>query len=315
MVMDADLSLANIDILLGLAPGQRHGYALLKDVEALSAGRLRLSTGTLYGIIKRLLADGFAARTKDLSDGTRQIMEVHVAGDFTDLHGFPLKRLDHDIAALSPATIAWVPHAALRQITEGEPHLTRLLWLSTLLDAAIQRERILSIGRRPALARIAHLFCELRVRLGAVGLADEGGYALSLTQTELADATGLTPVHVNRMLRELRELGCLTFRNGRVTYGDMARLIDLAEYDPAYLDAMASCIGWTVEKRLPGLPCPVLVLAADADYTPVAHKEAYTALMPHAQLVVIDDARHALPAERPDAFNAALRDFLATQQE
>lgn len=182
-----------------------------------------------------LLTEGLVARYKDLSAGQRQIMEVHVPGDFTDLHGFPLKRLDHDVGAITAATIAWVPHEALYRITEDEPHLTRLLWLSTLMDSAIQRERILSVGRRPALARISHLLCELYIRLDVIGHADEMSYALPFTQADLADATGLTSVHVNRMLRELREEGLLTFRGGRVTIHDWQRLQDSAEFDPIYL--------------------------------------------------------------------------------
>lgn len=182
-----------------------------------------------------LLVDGLVARRKDLSEGQRQIMELHIAGDFIDLHGFPLKRLDHDVAAITDATIAWVPHEALRRITETEPHLTRILWLSTLMDAAIQRERILSIGRRTARARIAQLICELQVRLAVIGLADDAGYDLPLTQIDLADATGLTPVHVNRMLRELREGGLMTFRGGRVTIRDRAALKATAEFDSGYL--------------------------------------------------------------------------------
>ena len=103
-------------------------------------------------------------------------MELHVAGDFVDLHGFLLKRLDHNVGAMTPVRMAMVPHDALRGITETHPHLGRMLWFSTLLDAAIHREKILSIGRRSAMARIAHIFCELLVRLRIVGLADETGY-------------------------------------------------------------------------------------------------------------------------------------------
>lgn len=182
-----------------------------------------------------LLIDGLIGRYKDLSDGQRQIMEIHVPGDFADLHGFLLKRLDHNLGALTAVRVGYVPHDTLRLLTEREPHLVRMLWLSTLMDAAIQRERILSVGRRPALGRIAHLLCELYLRLGVVGLADDMSFALPLTQLDLADATGLTSVHVNRMLRQLREQGLLTFRGGRVTIHDWQRLQAAAEFDPAYL--------------------------------------------------------------------------------
>ena len=182
-----------------------------------------------------LLLKGLMCRYKDVSSGERQIMELQIAGDFLDLHGFTLKRLDHSVLCLSPARIAYAPHERLKVITEQYPHLTRLLWFSTNLDAAIHREWMVSLGRRTAAQRLAHLFCELHVRLGLVGLANASGYELPLSQIVLAECLGLTPVHVNRMLKELRELGLATFRNGRVEIQDLERLRRLAEFDPAYL--------------------------------------------------------------------------------
>jgi len=182
-----------------------------------------------------LLFEGMACRYKDLADGQRQILELHVSGDFVDLHGFLLKQLDHNVEAMTRVRIALVPHEALRHITETQPHLARILWFSTLIDSAIHREKILSIGRRSAMARIAHMLCELFLRLQIVGLGDDDGYALPLTQTDLADATGLTSVHVNRMLRRLRDEGLCTFRGGRVTIHDWERLQRVAEFDPGYL--------------------------------------------------------------------------------
>lgn len=182
-----------------------------------------------------LLIDGVVARFKDLAEGQRQITDLHVAGDFVDLHGYLLKQLEHDIGTLTPVRIAHVPHAALVRISETEPHLARMLWLSTLIDAAIQRERILSIGRRPALGRIAHLFCELHIRLDLVGLVEGTSFPLPITQLDLADTTGLTSVHVNRMLRVLRDDGLLTFRGGMVEIHDLPRLEQVAEFDRSYL--------------------------------------------------------------------------------
>ena len=170
-----------------------------------------------------------------LADGQRQIMEVHVAGDFVDLHGFLLKRLDHNVGALTAVTVAFVPHEALARITAEEPHLSRMLWLSTLMDASIQREQILSMGRRPALARIGHLLCELCMRLEVIGLAENRSFAFPLTQLDLADATGLTAIHVNRMLRQLRERKLLTFRGGRVEIHDWEGLQAVSDFDPTYL--------------------------------------------------------------------------------
>jgi CRP-like cAMP-binding protein len=182
-----------------------------------------------------MLLDGLMCRYKDLRDGRRQITELQVPGDFVDLHGFSLKRLDHGIMALTRCRVAYVAHERLTEITERYPHLTRLYWFHTNIDAAIHREWEVSLGRRSAAERLAQLFCEMRVRLGVVGMADDTGYELSLTQSVLAECLGLTSIHVNRTLKELRERGAVTFRNGRVTIHDWAQLTDIAEFDPAYL--------------------------------------------------------------------------------
>jgi CRP-like cAMP-binding protein len=208
--------------------------ASIAEIRDHPAGRAIVRSGMTLSA-STLLVDGLVCRYKDLADGQRQIMELHVAGDFVDLHGFLLKRLDHNVGTLTPVRIALVPHDAIRGITETHPHLGRMLWFSTLLDASIHREKILSIGRRSAVARIAHIFCELLVRLRLVGLADETGYSLPLTQADLADVTGLTSVHVNRMLKKLRDEKLLTFRGGRVEIGDWEALQRVAEFDPTYL--------------------------------------------------------------------------------
>ncbi|MCP3728889.1 Crp/Fnr family transcriptional regulator [Sphingomonas sp. MG17] len=186
-----------------------------------------------------LLLKGLICRYKDLSDGQRQITQVHVPGDFPDLHSFTLKKLDHSIMTLTPTRIAFVPHANLNVITERYPHLTRVYWFSTNLDAAIHREWELSLGRRTALGRCAHLLAEFRFRLEVVGLATKNGYDLPISQIDLSECLGLTPVHVNRSLRRLREDGIVTFRTGRVVIHDLARLEEAGEFDPAYLYPVA----------------------------------------------------------------------------
>ena len=182
-----------------------------------------------------LLLDGLMCRYKDLREGQRQVTELHVAGDFADLHSFTLKRLDHHLMTLTPCRVALVPHDNLKAITEAFPHLTRVYWFATNLDAAIHREWELSLGRRSAIARTAHLFCELHVRLGLVGLAQGLEYDLSLTQAELSECLGLTSVHINRTLKELREAGLVEFRGHRVRIADLPGLRQVAEFDPAYL--------------------------------------------------------------------------------
>lgn len=182
-----------------------------------------------------LLIEGLMCRYKDLPGGDRQITELHVAGDFLDLHSFSLKQLDHNVMTLTPCRVVLMPHVKLTEITEKHPHLARVYWFITALDAAIHREWELSLGRRTAIQRIAHLVCELHVRLGLIGQADDTGFALPLTQADLSDCTGLTPVHVNRTLRELRERGLMEFRGRRASIQDLAGLRSLAEFDDAYL--------------------------------------------------------------------------------
>jgi len=182
-----------------------------------------------------LLVEGVACRYKDLRNGQRQITELHIAGDFLDLHSFTLKRLDHHVMTLTACTIVPVPHDRLQAITEAHPHLTRVYWFSTNLDAAIHREWEVSLGRRNAASRVAHLLCELHVRLGIVGMADGLAYDLPLTQTDVAECLGLTSVHINRTLKDLREQELVDFRGGRVEMKDLDGLRRLAEFDPGYL--------------------------------------------------------------------------------
>jgi CRP-like cAMP-binding protein len=182
-----------------------------------------------------LLIEGWMARAKDLRGGKRQISELHVSGDFADLHSFTLKRLDHDVLTLTPCTVAVVPHERLRAITERHPHLTRVYWFMTNVDAAIHRERALSLGQRLAVSRAAHLFCELYVRLEIIGRVADGGYDFPLTQEELGECLGLTSVHVNRTLQELRRRNLIRLEERRLTILDRAALEAVAEFDPSYL--------------------------------------------------------------------------------
>lgn len=182
-----------------------------------------------------LLVDGWLVRSKDLPSGDRQVMELHIAGDFADLHGFTLKRLDHDLISVTECTIAVVPHERLTEISERHPRLARVYWLATNVDAAITRELALSLAQRSAISRMAHLFCELHVRLGIVDKTQGNRFEFPLTQRELAECLGLTVVHVNRTLQELRRRGLVEAGNRQVTILDKRGLETLAEFDPSYL--------------------------------------------------------------------------------
>ena len=183
-----------------------------------------------------LLLEGFAARYKVLSNGRRQITDFHVVGDFVDLHSFLLKTMDHGILALTRCRIGAVPHATLHHITETYPHLARLLWLHTLIDSAVHREWLTAMGRRPANAHLAHLICELFVRLRLVGQADNDTIQLPITQAELGDALGLSTVHVNRVLQSLRAEGLVRWQGSSLTILDWDRLQEVAEFTPTYLN-------------------------------------------------------------------------------
>jgi CRP-like cAMP-binding protein len=183
----------------------------------------------------KLILTGFACTYKLLPDGRRQIMSFRIPGDICDLQGFFLGKMDHAIGTLTVGTVAVIPHEELLDLTETHPRIARALAQSILLDAAIFREWMVGLGRRSAYARIAHLLCEMWVRLTAVGLTHDGSYDLPVTQTELADALGLTTVHVNRTLQQLRREGLITVRSGKVTMNDWDGLMRAGEFDPSYL--------------------------------------------------------------------------------
>lgn len=182
-----------------------------------------------------MLLDGWMARSKDLQSGERQVTELHVAGDFADLHAYTLKCLEHDVLTMSDCTVAILPHDRLKEIFEGHPRLARIYWFVTNVDAAIHREWALSLGQRSAISRMALLFCELRARLEAVGRTSGKGYEFPLTQREIAECLGLTVVHANRTLQELRRRGLVELENRHLTIRDRPGLEGVAEFDPAYL--------------------------------------------------------------------------------
>lgn len=182
-----------------------------------------------------LLLDGWLVRSKDLTSGERQVLEIHIPGDFADLHGFTLKRLDHDLISVTDCSVGVVPHERLTEISNSHPHLARVYWLSTNIDAAITREMTLSLGQRSAISRMAHLFCELYVRLGVIGRTNGSSFEFPLTQRELSEVLGLTVVHVNRTLQELRRRGLVEAENRHIAILDKKGLEAIAEFDPSYL--------------------------------------------------------------------------------
>jgi CRP-like cAMP-binding protein len=182
-----------------------------------------------------LLLSGFAIRHKVAGNGGRQIFSIHMRGDVVDLHNSMLRRADHNIQSLTGVEVAMIPVAAIRRIAIERPQVGQAMWHDTLVDAAIFREWTLSVGRRDARARAAHLLCEFSIRLSVAGLGAEHDFVLPMTQEQLADALGLTSVHVNRMLKGLAKEGLIerTKRSVRIVHFD--QLARIGDFDPRYL--------------------------------------------------------------------------------
>lgn len=182
-----------------------------------------------------LILSGWACRYKHLEDGRRQIISFLLPGDICDSHVFVLRQMDHSIGSLTPVTFAQVSRRRVEEITLKHPRITEALWWDSLVGAAIQREWIVSLGQRDALERMAHLMCELFLRLRAVGLTEGDSCDLPLTQAGLADAMGLSVVHVNRTLQELRATKLIILKGRTLTIPDLAALQDAAQFNPSYL--------------------------------------------------------------------------------
>ncbi|MCJ2021760.1 Crp/Fnr family transcriptional regulator [Methylobacterium sp. E-065] len=182
-----------------------------------------------------LILEGWACRYKLLSQGKRQIFSFHIPGDIPDLQSLLLPTTDHSLATVTKATVAFILHESLRALAADFPSIGALLWRDTLIDAAIFREWMIGIGRRSAFERIGHLFCEMYLKLQAVGLAADFRCPMPITQTDLADALGLTSVHVNRVLKEMRGRTLITLRSGTLVIERWNELLQAAEFNPTYL--------------------------------------------------------------------------------
>jgi CRP-like cAMP-binding protein len=182
-----------------------------------------------------MLLSGFAYRHKLGGDGKRQIVSLQVPGDPFDFQNLYLDESDHTVQALTRADVALIPRDAIQRLAAERPAIARAISVLLMIEASISREWILNVGQRPASARIAHVLCELAVRLEAQGLTDDHGYELPMTQEQLADVVGLTPVHVNRTLKVLEGQGLLKREKRRVTFPDWQGLRDVADFNQRYL--------------------------------------------------------------------------------
>jgi CRP-like cAMP-binding protein len=182
-----------------------------------------------------LLLKGFAFRQKLLRNGSRQIISIHIPTEFVDLQNSLLGVADHNVQSLNHSEAAIVPREALMELMSSRPNVRQAMWVDTLIDSSIFREWVVNVGRRDSRARIAHLLCELALRLRNIGCGQDGRFDIPLTQEQIADATGLTPVHTNRTLQSLRKDGLIQLSGGTLSVLDWDRLEEVGDFDELYL--------------------------------------------------------------------------------
>lgn len=182
-----------------------------------------------------VLVSGFAYRQKITGDGARQIIAIHMPGDAVDFQNLFLDVSDHNVQLLTRSEVAFVPREALRALVRSRYEVAHATFVKTLIEASIFREWVVNVGRRKARQRLAHVLCEFGHRLDALGLAEEYGYELPMTQEELGDALGLTPVHVNRTLKALTKEGLITRTKRYVNFPDWQKLRDVGDFNERYL--------------------------------------------------------------------------------
>ncbi len=182
-----------------------------------------------------VILEGMAVRYRGLSDGGRQIMTFLIPGDLCDMHVFLAKTMDHSIGTITPVRIAAISRDSIMDVFTLRPRISAALWWSSMQEEAMLRERIVSLGRRDARGRIAYLLCELLWRHAAIGLNSNGTFLLPLTQTELGDTLGLTPVHVNRILKEFRSNGLIAMEHKIINLLNVPGLQNMADFTEDYL--------------------------------------------------------------------------------
>lgn len=203
----------------------------VREVEA-NADLVREGTSPDYST---LLLSGFAGRYNITREGTRQITALHVPGDFIDLHCFLMKPMDHSIVALTTCKVATVPHDVLGEIVDTQPGLARLLWLNTLIDGGTHRKWSIALGSLLAHQHLAHLMCELYLRMQQIGRTQDGSFHIPFTQTLLSECLALSAVHTNRTVQMLRSEKVLRWERDLITITDWDRLVEIGEFDPTYL--------------------------------------------------------------------------------
>ena len=220
----APLSASDRDVLEALAAPEESFSA---DVDIVAEG---MAPRSVF-----LILEGMAVRYRSLADGGRQIMTFLIPGDLCDIHVFLARTMDHSIGTITPTRITAISRERLMDVFALHPRISAALWWSSMQEEAMLRERIVSLGRRDARGRIAYILCELLWRHTAVGLTSNGTFQLPLTQTELGDTLGLTPVHVNRILKEFRSRNLISIDRKVIKLLDIQKLQETADFTKDYL--------------------------------------------------------------------------------
>jgi len=187
-----------------------------------------------------VLLRGFAFRQKLVRDGSRQIISFHIPTEFVDLQNALLGIADHNVQSVNRTEAALIPRQAILDLAMARPAVRIAMWTDTLIDSSIFREWVVNVGRRDSRTRIAHLLCELALRLERIGIGGDGMVDFPLTQEQLADATGLTSVHTNRTLQSLRREGLIQLNSGSLRVLDWDGLREAGDFDELYLHHSAS---------------------------------------------------------------------------
>ena len=186
-----------------------------------------------------ILLSGYACRHKTTQSGGRQIVSFHIPGDILDLQHLLLDRADHSVQSITEVRIAMIPAVHIKRLAETHTSIADALWRDSLIEASIFREWVLNVGRRDAKQRVAHMLCEFASRRENAGQGSPERFEFPMSQEQIADATGLTPVHVNRMLAALDKDGVIVRNNREVEITDWTRMQQIADFNPAYLHAAA----------------------------------------------------------------------------
>ncbi|MCP3401707.1 Crp/Fnr family transcriptional regulator [Bradyrhizobium sp. CCGB20] len=209
-------------------------YAMLEGLERAGSGEDLISEGDPVDSV-RVVLSGWLCRYKTLEDGRRQIVNFVFPGESCDAHAYLLSVMDHSIATLTPVIYTEIKRTRFESLVAADRTLAEAFWCETLVNNAVQREWAINLGRRVALERVAHLFCEIFERLRPVGMVDGTSCLMPITQMDLADATGLSVVHLNRTVQELRASGLIVLRERTLTINDLDALKDAALFSPSYL--------------------------------------------------------------------------------